>query len=275
MVSIGDQNLQRGMYVEISSSTKTMLFLLCIVHLNHYYIIFSVLSGRGGATNSHSGNQSFRCLVKQYQGDYLKAKKRDKPQVASIVCEKIRERGGRFLGRYKTENKGMVWIDIGDARAIEKTCQALREGAPAIRRKKAAVPNNDGILSATLTFDRAIPAEDEEENTPTYGGRTQIVRTKYETGMEETDATIGMPLVIRPSMMLLCRSSDQQLVIPVDDLDEGERQMYLNDFLPPNPAVEKKKAATFQTVITPTDGIVYYDTSSTVEENPSNVLVNV
>lgn len=43
-----------------------------------------VLSGRGGATNSHSGNRAFRSLVKDYQDQYLKAKKRDKPAVASI-----------------------------------------------------------------------------------------------------------------------------------------------------------------------------------------------
>ena len=38
----------------------------------------------GGATNSHSGNRAFRSLVKRYQDQYLKAKKRDKPTVASI-----------------------------------------------------------------------------------------------------------------------------------------------------------------------------------------------
>lgn len=38
-----------------------------------------VLCGRGGATNSHSGNRAFRSLVKRYQDRYLRAKKRDKP----------------------------------------------------------------------------------------------------------------------------------------------------------------------------------------------------
>lgn len=233
------------------------------------FTISSVLSGRGGATNSHSGNRLFRSLVQQYKSDYLKAKKRDKPQVAAIVVDKIRERGGRFLRRYKTD-EGMVWIEIGDARAKEKTCQALREGAPAIRRRKAA-SDSDGTLSATSTFDRTVP-EGEEENKLNYGGRTQIVRTSYETEKEEADATAGVPIVIRPSMTLICRSLDQALAIPVDDLDESEREMYLRDFLPPNPAVQKKKTP-YQSVISSVDGIVHYDTSRVFEERKRDLWV--
>ena len=37
-----------------------------------------VLLGRGGATNSHSGNRKFRQIVAQHQQEYLKARKRDK-----------------------------------------------------------------------------------------------------------------------------------------------------------------------------------------------------
>ena len=73
-----------------------------------------------GATNSHSGNRAFRSLVKQYQDKYLQAKKRDKPAVASIVVEKIREKGGRFLRRVDATPQGQVlYIDIGDDRARE------------------------------------------------------------------------------------------------------------------------------------------------------------
>ena len=71
-----------------------------------------VLSGRGGATNSHSGNKAFRKLVKEYQELYMKAKKRDKPGVAAMLVEKIRENGGRFLRRVgegnTTDSKGHV-----------------------------------------------------------------------------------------------------------------------------------------------------------------------
>ena len=227
-----------------------------------FIVDFSVLSGRGGATNSHSGNRAFRSLVKQYQNDYLKAKKRDKPQVAAVVVDKIREKRGRFLRRCATKSEGVVWIDIGDTRAREKACQALREGAPEIRRKKAASDNDDdrkykdsdGTLSAASTFDRNV-SESDEENKLSYGGRTQILRTNFETEKKEADAIAGAPMVIRPSMTLICGPPDKSLAIPVDHLDEREREMYLRDFLPPNPAIQKKKADfQVQTVITPAAG---------------------
>lgn len=110
-----------------------------------------VLSGRGGATNSHSGNRAFRSLVKKYQEEYLRAKKKDKPAVASVIVELIRKKGGRFLRRVEDESSvpgSLVrYIDIGDERAREKTCQALREGAPEIRRKKltSSSDESDGI----------------------------------------------------------------------------------------------------------------------------------
>lgn len=97
-----------------------------------------VLSGRGGATNSHSGNRAFRSLVKNHQNKYLRAKKRDKPKVASIIVESVRKKGGRFLRRYErpAPDGRVLWIEIGDERAREKTCQALRENAPDLKRRK-------------------------------------------------------------------------------------------------------------------------------------------
>lgn len=77
-----------------------------------------VLSGRGGATNSHSGNKAFRGLVKSYQDEYLRAKKRDKPAVASKVVDLIRQKGGRFLKKHGADFDGRVlWTEIGDMSA--------------------------------------------------------------------------------------------------------------------------------------------------------------
>ena len=93
-----------------------------------------VLCGRGGATNSHIGNRSFRSLVKEYKDKYLRAKKKEKPAVAGEIVDKIRslDPPGRFL---KKDRDSGYWLDIGDIRAKEKTSQALREGAPAIRKQ--------------------------------------------------------------------------------------------------------------------------------------------
>lgn len=81
-----------------------------------------VLCGRGGATNSHSGNRAFRSLVKKHQVEYLKAKKRDKPAVALVIVDLVRKQGGRFLRRYErlAPNGQVLWVDIGDDRAREK-----------------------------------------------------------------------------------------------------------------------------------------------------------
>lgn len=93
-----------------------------------------VLCGRGGATNSHCGNRSYRKLVKKFKDKYLKAKKKEKPSVAAEVVEIIRNLNppGRFL---KKDKETGWYLDIGDARAKEKTSQALREGAPLIRKQ--------------------------------------------------------------------------------------------------------------------------------------------
>jgi len=90
-----------------------------------------VLSGRGGRVNSHEGNIRFRELVTAEKLRYLKTnKKKDKAKIAKGIVNKIRSLNGRFL---KEDSNTLLWIDIGDERAIRKTGQALREDAPEIR----------------------------------------------------------------------------------------------------------------------------------------------
>lgn len=93
-----------------------------------------VLCGRGGGTNNHNGNEKFRELVNQQKVLYLHSSKRDKPFVSRGIVRAVRAQNppGRFL--QKDEKTGF-WYDIGDQKAREKTSQALREGAPEIRRE--------------------------------------------------------------------------------------------------------------------------------------------
>jgi hypothetical protein len=211
---------------------------------------YSVLSGRGGATNAH--NRAFRSTIKKYQKDYLKAKKRDKPKVAVAIVQKIRELGGRFLRRHDvTGQGGVVWVDIGDTRAVEKVCQALREGAPEIRRQKEAdasprgpynyhqrFTNSDGTLSAASSLDRTVSIGDEAP----HKGRTQILRSSFQQEMEEATAACGT-IVIRPSPNLIRQSSAirNDIAMQVDHLDPHDREAYLRYFIPPNPAIPKKQ----------------------------------
>merc|ERR1712195_181331 len=85
-----------------------------------------VLCGRGGLTNSHVGNQSFRCVVAEYQLEYLTARKSEKKGIAQKIVARIKENGGQFLQR--SVNNSDNWSISSDKRAVEKTSQALREG---------------------------------------------------------------------------------------------------------------------------------------------------
>jgi hypothetical protein len=126
-----------------------------------------VLCGRGGTTNQHIGNKKFRNLVKQHQESYLKCKKKDKPAISSKIVKMIREMNppGRFL---KQEGNAGEWFDVGDARATEKVSQALREGAPAIRKAlEGSKADDNGHANQSIR-----PAAFEVKSSVTSGSRS-------------------------------------------------------------------------------------------------------
>lgn len=113
-------------------------------HTFHSYFTFfsqlySVLCGRGGETNHHHGNIKYRQLVKICQPAYIAAKRRDKPKIAQRIVRAVRLLGGRFLKKVPDQN---YWTDVGNAKAREKTSQALREGAPELRGRESSSPTN-------------------------------------------------------------------------------------------------------------------------------------
>ena len=202
-----------------------------------------VLSGRGGATNSHKGNRAFRALVKQHQDEYLKAKKRDKPAVASRIVELIRQQGGRFLRRWDTDAAGHVlWVDIGDERAREKTCQALREGAPELRRRQKASSSSDEEdddtkRSSKHTIPSTVYSKNETPRGPKSTELTETTRLPY----DDTSFPIAGEIVIRPLAQLMQdRSIDP---IPLDQLSTEDRDLYLRDFWPPSGSSQPPAAA--------------------------------
>ena len=230
-----------------------------------------VLSGRGGATNSHSGNRAFRSFVKQYQAQYLKAKKSDKPSVASIIVEKIREKRGRFLRRIENAPQGQVlWVDIGDDRAREKTCQALREGAPEIRRKRKTASmdeddDDDDTKPSDHNKDTYVPQSSSSSSIGHTGSVEQETKApddrmcntnvaRKHRFVTETNPKVVVtceeetydqnspdgPIMIRPAVKLIRRRVPES--ISVDQLEPHERDLYLRDFLPPNPDIRRKPA---------------------------------
>jgi len=106
-----------------------------------------VLCGRGGETNNHVGNIRYRDLVKKYQREYLKAKRRNKPKIARQIVDTIRRAGGRFLKKVPGET---TWRDVGNNKAREKTSQALREGAPELREDGVALSAKKKIVSPEI-----------------------------------------------------------------------------------------------------------------------------
>ena len=84
-----------------------------------------VLCGRGGLTNLHVGNKRYRYVVAEFQQEYLKARKNEKKDISRRIVARIRENGGRFL---KRSADSIVWSEVTEKKAVEKTSQALREG---------------------------------------------------------------------------------------------------------------------------------------------------
>lgn len=102
----------------------------------HYFITHphphDVLCGRGGFVNKHAGNVAYRRVVEANKVTYHSCKKEHKLLLSQSIVEAIEQQNppGRFVDQDKHTG---LWYDIGKAKAIQKTAQALREGAEKIR----------------------------------------------------------------------------------------------------------------------------------------------
>lgn len=105
-----------------------------------------VLSGRGNNINAHTGNRYFRELVSALRIHYVATPKAEKPLFAKILIREIR--GMNPSGRFLKQAKSGLWEDIGEKKAIDKTRQALREGAPQFVEKI----NSGEIVVETVSF---------------------------------------------------------------------------------------------------------------------------
>jgi len=93
-----------------------------------------VICGRGNFANYHTGNAYFRNLVQSYKIDYVACDKADKKKYSKMIYDTVRnlKPPGRFL---KFDAKSNSWYDIGEKKSLDKTRQALREGAPEIMKE--------------------------------------------------------------------------------------------------------------------------------------------
>lgn len=101
-----------------------------------------VLSGRGNFVNYHAGNEHFRALVRKHKVAYVACPKPQKGKFSQMIVDEIKRRNppGRFL---KQDPKTKLWYDIGEKKSLDKTRQALREGAPDIQKELNGEPSTD------------------------------------------------------------------------------------------------------------------------------------
>jgi len=154
-----------------------------------------VLCGRGAPTTYHPGNQFFKDLVTKYQPTYIASRRSDKPQIATQIVDIVRGRGGRFLKRTKRPGLGpsghFCWEDVGDQRAYEKACQALRENAPEIRRRIAAEEIAAISVDSESPPTSHKPARISDETAASLSGRKRASQDEDDTRHEESDERAG------------------------------------------------------------------------------------
>ena len=95
-----------------------------------------VLLGRGSTSQRHPGNVTYRLLVDACKEIYAICPKFHKVRLSRAIVATVRSHGRRFL--QAVEDGEGLYRDIGDAKAAEKTSQALREGQPAVRTGMSA-----------------------------------------------------------------------------------------------------------------------------------------
>lgn len=113
-----------------------------------------VLSGRGNFVNYHAGNEHFRALVRKYKLAYVACPKPQKGKFSKMIVDEIRALNppGRFL---KQDPTTKLWYDIGEKKSLDKTRQALREGAPEIMKEISST--NDDESGAEDSDERVSP----------------------------------------------------------------------------------------------------------------------
>lgn len=114
-----------------------------------------VLSGRGNNVNFHPGNEYFRSLVKQYRVEYVACPKPLKGHFSKLIVDNILslDPPGRFL---KQDSKTKLWTEIGYKKSLDKTRQALREGAPELIKEMNMEPDDKVAKAAPSVPDNIV-----------------------------------------------------------------------------------------------------------------------
>jgi hypothetical protein len=168
---------------------------------------YDILSGRGNFVNYHPGNEHFRALVRKHKIAYVACPKSMKGKFADMIVDQIKQLNppGRFL---KQDDSTKLWYDIGDKKALDKTRQALREGASEIQKVISVDENNDPIKSETsngaLT---TIPNQSLQERR----GSTDNIDPSYSVNKQILDRRASTSAVETPFVVINSNSHDATL----------------------------------------------------------------
>ncbi len=154
-----------------------------------------VLCGRGGGTNNHIGNSHWRMLVAANKQLYITLPKRQKMLLSRSIVNAVRGQNppGRFLQKDSKTNK---WFDVGDHRAQEKTSQALREGAPDIRKKVGGKTDVESTEKSTASSDDEQTASAASDAKPTSTAQSPSAPSSVAPIGQDTQAPSCFPLPV-------------------------------------------------------------------------------
>ena len=102
--------------------------------------------GRGGESNYHDGNLTFRSFIQDRKKRYQEARKQDKPIIALEVVLAWRELSppGRFLARIDSSRADSLWYDVGDDAACKRAGRTLGErSAPKASASNSSIQESE------------------------------------------------------------------------------------------------------------------------------------
>ena len=107
--------------------------------------VHDVLSGRGAFCNEHAGNQQWRAMAMQRRDQFHAGTYAEKRALAAEIINAIHslDPPGRFLQKrtdsdhdHSSNDDSPEWVELSDDKAIQKTCQVMRDMERPDRRER-------------------------------------------------------------------------------------------------------------------------------------------
>jgi hypothetical protein len=151
--------------------------------------------------------------------NYVATPKSKKPQFSRIIYDGIKalDPPGRFL---KQDETTKLWYEISEKKALDKTRQALREGAPDIR-ETIVVNNADGSTTTTVTNE-----DQTTETTTTYPITTQmpVMRNPSNEFVEKMNEKLQQQLLELQQLQLQVQQQHEIMRLQQESASNQQKQ---------------------------------------------------